>query len=326
MQPVTKAETRIAQIHLNARGSLTREPEKSPPPSEPVPTPAAWSLAQILAWIISRGSTNVLAPEMLPKREWAEKELTKKLTKELNKMLARSVEIERAALEGRTPPSLCDDDSVFCISGFRSGALAHLLRIGYLTQEDIQWDDISGSPEGIKWLWPAFEAEAAPAPAADAAPKPIEPATTEPAPAEPPAGLPARGGEPSPAQCAFEVQSETPPPATQPNKQTVANLAPGNSKLAAAKKQMKRQVKKQVAKKQVKRQAKKQATRRGPDRYSKSDRALFRAITELIKKEQLSAQEAAQRLSDLGKIEGRGSANSRKLRLARRYREEVQKR
>src|SRR5262245_46703007 len=124
----------------------------------------------------------------------------------------------------------------------------------------------------------------------------------------------------APAQGAFKVQSKTPPPATQPNEQTVADSAPGDSEPVTAKKRVKRQTKKRV-----KRRAKKQVKRRGPDRFSKSDRALYPAITKLIKKEQLSPQEAAQRLGDLGKIEGRGSANSRKLRLARRYRKEVQK-
>src|SRR5262249_50868319 len=79
----------------------------------------------------SRAETNVLTPEA--KIEWAKKELVKELDKELSKMRARSVEIDRAVLlEGQTLPSLRDNDSVFRISGFRSGALAHLLRIGYL--------------------------------------------------------------------------------------------------------------------------------------------------------------------------------------------------
>lgn len=156
---MTKAKTRIAQIyHLGAPGSLARGPKESLPPdaqpSEPAPTPALWSLAQILAWIISRAETNVLTPEA--KIEWAKKELVKELDKELSKMRARSVEIDRAVLlEGQTLPSLRDNDSVFRISGFRSGALAHLLRIGYLTQEDVRWDDIDGDPEGVKRLWPA---------------------------------------------------------------------------------------------------------------------------------------------------------------------------
>src|SRR5215510_2686349 len=59
----------------------------------------------------------------------------------------------------------------------------------------------------------------------------------------------------APAQGAFKVQSKTPPPATQPNEQTVADSAPGDSEPVTAKKRVKRQTKKRVkrrAKKQVK--------------------------------------------------------------------------
>src|SRR5262249_11028584 len=118
------------------------------------PAPAEWSEDQILAWIISRRETK-LTPKMLSKIEWAGQELTKAVVKELNKMLVRSVEVNRAVAEGRTPPEL--NDGVFCIGGLRSGWLAHLLRIGWLTLEDIQGKGITGDPEGVKRLWPACE-------------------------------------------------------------------------------------------------------------------------------------------------------------------------
>ena len=153
---MSKAETRIAQIYqLNSPGPLARGPKKSLLSSEPAPASAVWSQSQIFAWIISRVETNVLTRKMLPKIEWAKKELIKELVKELNKMLARSVAIDRTVLEGQTPPSLCDDDGVFRISGLRTGALAHLLRIGHLISDDVRWDDIAGDPEGVKRLWPA---------------------------------------------------------------------------------------------------------------------------------------------------------------------------
>jgi len=82
---------------------------------------------------------------------------------------------------------------------------------------------------------------------------------------------------------------------------------------------------KRRAKKRVKRRAKKRVKRRGPDRYSKSDRALFPEITRRMKKEHLSAEEAAGQLSTLGKIKGRGNPDSRKHRLAKRYRNECGK-
>jgi hypothetical protein len=170
---VTKAKTKITQIYpLGAPGSPAHKPEELPPPdaqpSELAPT--TWSEAQIFACIISRGNTNVLTPEMLPKIEQARKELTKMVTKELDEMWARSVEIERAVLKGQTPPQL--KEGVFRIGGLRSRALAHFLRIGHLKPENVQWDVIDGNPEGVKQLVkrlrPALEAEAASAPAADA--------------------------------------------------------------------------------------------------------------------------------------------------------------
>jgi hypothetical protein len=135
-------------------------------PSGPAPVPAAWSLAQILARIISGDETKVLTPEALPKIEWAGKELAKAVAKELKKMLARSVEIDQAVVERQTPPGL--NQGVFYISGLRSGALAHLLRIGHLTPEDVRWDDIAGDPEGVKRIWPDRETSM-PAPAKNAA-------------------------------------------------------------------------------------------------------------------------------------------------------------
>jgi hypothetical protein len=65
--------------------------------------------------------------------------------------------------------------------------------------------------------------------------------------------------------------------------------------------------------------------RRGPDRFSKSDRALFPDVTDLMKTEHLSVREAAGRLGALGKLAGRGVLESRILRLARKYRKEVLK-
>jgi hypothetical protein len=70
---------------------------------------------------------------------------------------------------------------------------------------------------------------------------------------------------------------------------------------------------------------KRRTRRRGPDRFGESDRTLFPQMTELMKTEHLSAEEAAGRLGDLGKIKGRGGPYSRKRRLARRYREEVER-
>jgi hypothetical protein len=163
----------------------------------------------MLAWIISRVETKALTPGMLPKIEWAGKELAKEVAKELKKMLARSVEIDRAVLEGQTPHRL--SEGIFRISGLRSGALAHLLRIGHLTPEDVQWDDIDGDPEGVKRLWPAAVTPVTPAtpadrqlyaeggfePAARAEESMPEPAPTEPSrvePVSPSAPADAKGG------------------------------------------------------------------------------------------------------------------------------------
>jgi hypothetical protein len=70
------------------------------------------------------------------------------------------------------------------------------------------------------------------------------------------------------------------------------------------------------------RQTKKRVKRQGPDRFGESDRALFSEMTKLMKDEQLSVEEAAGRLGALDKIKGRGNADSRKHRLAKRYRDE----
>jgi len=69
-------------------------------------------------------------------------------------------------------------------------------------------------------------------------------------------------------------------------------------------------------------QTTKRVRRQGPDRFGESDRALFPEMTKLMKDEQLSVEEAAGRLGALGKIKGRGNADSRKHRLAKRYRDE----
>jgi hypothetical protein len=78
----------------------------------------------------------------------------------------------------------------------------------------------------------------------------------------------------------------------------VADLAPGDSEPAAGKKRVKRSA---------------------PDRFGESDRALFPDLIKLMKDDHLSAQEAAGRLGDLNKIAGRGTLDSRKRHLARRY-------
>ena len=59
------------------------------------------------------------------------------------------------------------------------------------------------------------------------------------------------------------------------------------------------------------------------DRFAEADRALFPKMTELIKQRHITEGEAARILSD--KIEGRGDGDSKIRRLAKRYREEVNK-
>jgi hypothetical protein len=66
--------------------------------------------------------------------------------------------------------------------------------------------------------------------------------------------------------------------------------------------------------------------RRGPepgttDRFGDADRALFPAITRLMKRKNISPGEAARLLID--KIDGRGSESSRARRLAGRYQREA---
>jgi hypothetical protein len=130
---------------------------------------------------------------MLPKLERAGEELAIAMAKELKKMLARSVAIDRAVVEGQTPHSL--DEGVFYISGLRSGALAHLLRTGQLALEDVRWDDIAADLEGIKRLWPVGETDM---------PAPIEPEPSPPSPQikseAPPASANAEGIETARAQ------------------------------------------------------------------------------------------------------------------------------
>ena len=70
--------------------------------------------------------------------------------------------------------------------------------------------------------------------------------------------------------------------------------------------------------------------RRGPergtvDRFGEDDRALFSDITNLKKTKNLTAQEAARELGNFGRIKKRGSLDSAVLRLARRYRKEVER-
>jgi hypothetical protein len=62
--------------------------------------------------------------------------------------------------------------------------------------------------------------------------------------------------------------------------------------------------------------------RRGTiDRFADDDRALFPAMTTLMKEKNFSPTEAARSLRN--KIKGRGSENSRIRRLAKRYRDEA---
>jgi hypothetical protein len=70
--------------------------------------------------------------------------------------------------------------------------------------------------------------------------------------------------------------------------------------------------------------------RRGPepgaiDRFCQADRALFSDITNIKETKNLTAQEVARELGNLGKVKGRGSLESSMLRLARRYRKEVER-
>jgi hypothetical protein len=70
--------------------------------------------------------------------------------------------------------------------------------------------------------------------------------------------------------------------------------------------------------------------RRGPkpgtiDRFGEADRALFSDLTNLKEAKNLTAQEAAKELGNLGKVKKRGSLDSAVLRLARRYRKEVER-
>src|SRR5262249_6536542 len=118
-----------ARETLNVPGSLGCEA----PPGPASALTVRWSREQIYAWIISEGATNVLTPEMLPKTEQAEKELARALKAELNRALAKSSEIDRAVVEGRTPSEL--SEGAFRISGLPTTELTHLLRTQYLTPE-----------------------------------------------------------------------------------------------------------------------------------------------------------------------------------------------
>jgi hypothetical protein len=115
---------------------------------------------------------------------------------------------------------------------------------------------------------------------------------------------PAAGPEESPTTPA--LPAGPPPSETQSNEQTPANQALGDFLSRA---------------KRVKRRGPKRGT---VDRYGKDDRALFEQMTKLIETENLTRREAAKRLDDLGKIKGRGVADSRIRRLANRYRDEIE--
>ena len=71
--------------------------------------------------------------------------------------------------------------------------------------------------------------------------------------------------------------------------------------------------------------------RRGPEpgrvaRFANDDRALFGAMTRIIQRESKSPTEAARDLVCKGKVNGRGTPESRVLRLARLYRKESRRR
>jgi hypothetical protein len=132
--------------------------------------------------------------------------------------------------------------------------------------------------------------------------QPADPArgTSEPIAADEPApvarSISAAADKMAPAPSAPEVESEALPP----DKPAVADSAPSTSK------------------------------RRGPkprtiDRFGEDDRALFSDITNLKETKNLTAQEAARELGNLGKVKKRGGLDSAVLRLARRYREEVER-
>jgi hypothetical protein len=81
---------------------------------------------------------------------------------------------------------------------------------------------------------------------------------------------------------------------------------------------------------QVESEAPPPSRRRGPkpgtiDRFGEDDRALFSDITNLKTSKNLTAQEAAKELGDSGRIRRRGSLDSAVLRLARRYRKEIER-
>src|SRR5262249_38675948 len=112
-----------------------------------------------------------------------------------------------------------------------TGTLAHLLRIGHLTQEDIRWDDIDGNPEGIKRLWPAAVTPVTSATPADRqlyaeggsepAARPEE-STPEPAPAAGPELAPTTQpprveSAPPPAPAQATPEPVPAPPATKPS-------------------------------------------------------------------------------------------------------------
>src|SRR5262249_40096040 len=98
------------------------------------------------------------SPEMQSSIGQAKKELDRAVEAELKRVWAESIEIERAALEGRTLPEL--SEGVFRISERSLTKLAYLIRAGYLNPEDVSGDGVDGDRKGIKRLWPAYEADA----------------------------------------------------------------------------------------------------------------------------------------------------------------------
>ena len=70
--------------------------------------------------------------------------------------------------------------------------------------------------------------------------------------------------------------------------------------------------------------------RRGPQRgtisrFNEDDKALFPEIKRIMQRESKSANEAARKLVDEGKVKGRGAEQSRALRLARAFRRELRR-
>ena len=64
---------------------------------------------------------------------------------------------------------------------------------------------------------------------------------------------------------------------------------------------------------------------RRASRFNEDDKALFPEIKHIMQRESKSANEAARKLVDEGKVKGRGAEQSRALRLARAFRRELRR-